>query len=56
MISGSMGTQPFYVKKYGKKELDNASIVDKFGFYLPNHPKLLKDDIILISNIINDWS
>ncbi len=56
MISGSMGTQPFYVKKYGKKELDNASIVDKFGFYLPNHPKLSKDDIILISNIINDWS
>ena len=52
MICGSMGTQPFYVKNYGKKELPNVSIVDKYGFYVPNHPGLTKQDITKISNII----
>ena len=54
MICGSMGKQPFYVKEYGKKELPNASIIDKYGFYVPNHPGLDKKDIIKISNIINN--
>ena len=53
MISGSMGTQPFYIKSYGKLELKNASIVDTQGIYVPNHPHLKKDDIELISSIIN---
>tara|TARA_B110000438_G_scaffold260695_1_gene270899 strand:+ start:499 stop:1653 length:1155 start_codon:yes stop_codon:yes gene_type:complete len=53
MISGSMGTQPFYVKAYGRLELKNASIVDKYGFYIPNHPKLLSKDLEFISEIIN---
>ena len=47
-------TQPFYVKEYGKKELPNASIIDKWGFYIPNHPGLSKKDIIKISNIIRE--
>ena len=54
MICGSMGTQPFYIKEYGKKELPNASIIDKWGFYIPNHPGLSKKDIIKISNIIKE--
>ena len=54
MICGSMGTQPFYIKEYGKKELPNASIIDKWGFYIPNHPGLSKEDIIKISNIIKE--
>ena len=53
MICGSMGTQPFYVKEYGKKELPNVSIIDKYGFYVPNHPNLTNAEIILISHIIN---
>ena len=52
MICGSMGTQPFYVKKYGKKELPNVSKIDKYGFYIPNHPGLSKSDIEKITNII----
>jgi len=54
MICGSMGKQPFYVKEYGRKELPNASIIDKYGFYVPNHPGLDKKDVIKISNIINN--
>ena len=53
MICGSMGKQPFYVKEYGKKELPNASIIDKNGFYIPNHPGLDKESILKITNIIN---
>jgi len=48
-----MGTQPFYVKAYGRLELKNASIIDKYGFYIPNHPKLSKKDLEFISEIIN---
>ena len=54
MICGSMGTQPFYVKRYGRKELPNVTKIDQYGFYVPNHPGLLKDDILKITNIINE--
>jgi len=54
MICGSMGTQPFYVKQYGRKELPNVSEIDKYGFYIPNHPGLNESDILKITNIIKD--
>ena len=53
LICGSMGTQPFCVKKYGRLELPNVSVVDKYGFYVPNHPTLTYDEIELICNIVN---
>ena len=53
LICGSMGTQPFYVKKYGRLELPNVSIIDRDGFYVPNHPKLTTDEIAFITEIIN---
>ena len=46
MICGSMGTQPFYVKEYGRLELPNVSIIDKYGFYIPNHPNLKRQEIM----------
>jgi CDP-6-deoxy-D-xylo-4-hexulose-3-dehydrase len=49
-----MGTQPFYVKEYGKLVLPNATQVDKYGFYVPNHPKLTTEHIRMISDIINE--
>ena len=53
MICGSMGTQPFYVKEYGKLELPNVSIIDKYGFYIPNHPQLALREIKKIIDIVN---
>ncbi len=53
MICGSMGIQPFYVKHYGRLELPNVSLIDKDGFYVPNHPKLTTDEIAFITEIIN---
>ena len=53
MICGSMGTQPFYVKRYGRLELPNVTEIDKYGFYVPNHPKLKQEEIEYICDIIN---
>ena len=54
MICGSMGTQPFYVKNYGELKLPNVSIIDEYGFYVPNHPSLTEEEIQFISDIVNE--
>ena len=53
MICGSMGTQPFYVKEYGRLELPNVTEIDRYGFYVPNNPHITDGEIVFISNIIN---
>jgi len=54
MICGSMGTQPFYVKKFGRLELPKVTEIDKYGFYVPNYPTLTEEEIEFISNIVNN--
>ena len=56
MICGSMGSQPFYVKEFGKNIQRNASTIDRYGFYVPNHPGLSKEDILTITDIIKKTS
>jgi len=53
LICGSMGKQPFYVKKYGVKELKNITEIDKNGFYLPNHALMTDEEIMRVSTIVN---
>lgn len=53
MICGSMGTQPFYVKEYGRLELPKVTEIDTYGFYVPNNPHLTGDEIEYICDIIN---
>ncbi len=53
MICGSMGIQPFYVKKYGRLELPKVTDIDRYGFYVPNNPHLTDEEIVFIANIIN---
>lgn len=52
LISGSMGTQPFYKKLYGEKKLPNCTIVDERGIYVPNHDKMTKGDIDRVCDIL----
>lgn len=52
LISGSMGTQPFYKKRYGETILKNCHMVDTCGIYVPNHPLLSTEDIHTICNQI----
>ena len=54
MICRSMGSQPFYVKLFGEKKMPNASLVDKYGMYIPNHPSLKSADIREICRMINE--
>lgn len=57
LVCGSMGNQPFYTKRFGKKFLQNCNVVDEFGLYIPNNPSLTKEELDLmittINNIIN---
>jgi CDP-6-deoxy-D-xylo-4-hexulose-3-dehydrase len=52
LISGSMGNQPFYKKRYGVLKLQNSELIDNCGIYVPNHPELTDMDINLICDII----
>lgn len=52
LISGSMGTQPFYKKLYGELILPNCSIIDERGMYIPNHPSLSEAEIALMCNLV----
>jgi CDP-4-dehydro-6-deoxyglucose reductase, E1 len=54
LVCGSMGTQPMFIKRYGKLILPQANKVDQFGLYIPNHPQLKRCDIVKISDIINE--
>jgi CDP-6-deoxy-D-xylo-4-hexulose-3-dehydrase len=51
LIAGSMANKPFW--KGRKDNLPNCELVDKLGFYVPNHQNLTKSDIEKISEIIN---
>jgi CDP-6-deoxy-D-xylo-4-hexulose-3-dehydrase len=57
LICGSIGTQPFWSKIYGKCHFKNADIVSDYGLYIPNNHSLTKtkQDCIIdtINNTIN---
>jgi len=53
VVCGSMGTQPFYVKEYGKLQLNNVTDIDKHGIYVPNNPHLTTKEISIICDIVN---
>jgi CDP-6-deoxy-D-xylo-4-hexulose-3-dehydrase len=56
LIAGNMATKPMWVKKYPKISLPNCELIEKFGFYVPNHQDLSKRDILKITDIINKYS
>ena len=52
LIAGSMGRQPFWIKEYGSLPLENADLVNKHGFYLPNNHELKTETIKAIKEIL----
>jgi CDP-6-deoxy-D-xylo-4-hexulose-3-dehydrase len=54
LIAGSMASNPFVIK-YVKTvlPLPNSELIEKYGFYIPNHQGLTDIDLIKIKNIIN---
>jgi CDP-6-deoxy-D-xylo-4-hexulose-3-dehydrase len=53
LIAGNLGNKPVWYENYKKTKLPNSDIIDKFGFYLPNHQDLSQIEIEKIINIIN---
>jgi CDP-6-deoxy-D-xylo-4-hexulose-3-dehydrase len=53
LIAGNIANKPVWYEKYGFIDLPNANLIDKFGFYLPNHQDLMVDDINKIIEIVN---
>jgi CDP-6-deoxy-D-xylo-4-hexulose-3-dehydrase len=54
LIAGDMSKKPMWVKKYGSVDLKNCDLINKFGFYVPNHQGLTFDEIQTIVSIINE--
>jgi CDP-6-deoxy-D-xylo-4-hexulose-3-dehydrase len=53
LIAGNLGNKPIWYENYEKVNLPNSDIIDKFGFYLPNHQDLTESEILKITDIIN---
>ena len=54
LVCGSIGSQPYWIKLYGKQSFEFADQVDKYGLYVPNNPDLKIDEILHICKIINN--
>lgn len=54
LIAGNMGRKPMWKGK--NDDLPNCDLIDKNGFYVPNHQDLTKEEILLITKIINTAS
>jgi CDP-6-deoxy-D-xylo-4-hexulose-3-dehydrase len=53
LIAGDMSKKPFWVTKYGPSDLKNCSLIDNFGFYIPNHQDLSESNVNFICDIVN---
>ena len=49
LVCGSMGLQPFWIKKYGVTHLPVADKVHDYGLYLPNHANITPEDIAYVA-------
>ena len=49
LICGSMGKQPFWIKRFGYTPLKVADIVHDYGLYLPNHFYINEEKIKFIT-------
>ncbi len=55
LIAGNMATKPMWYNENDIPSLPNCELVNEFGFYIPNHQDLTKNDIDKITNIINKY-
>ena len=54
LIAGDMSQKPMWKNKYQNKySMPNCNLLDKYGFYIPNHQDLTKSNLDTIITIIN---
>jgi CDP-6-deoxy-D-xylo-4-hexulose-3-dehydrase len=54
LIAGSLAEKPFWTGK--KPKMPNCEMINKYGFYLPNHQDLTKEQILKICEIVNSFT
>jgi CDP-6-deoxy-D-xylo-4-hexulose-3-dehydrase len=55
LIAGDMSKKPMWIENFGQVFLPNCDLINKFGFYLPNHQDLTTEQITFISSLVNLW-
>ena len=55
LIAGNMATKPMWYNENDIPSLPNCELVNKIGFYIPNHQDLTEDEINQITSIINKY-
>ena len=55
LIAGNMANKPMWYNENDIPSLPNCELVDKLGFYIPNHHDLTYNEIELITSIINKY-
>lgn len=53
LIAGNMANKPMWLNENEPIELPNCNVLDKYGFYIPNHQDLTEEQITTITNILN---
>ena len=54
LIAGNLANKPFWYENFGEVYMKNCDLIDKYGFYIPNHQDLTKDQLNKIIKIINN--
>jgi CDP-6-deoxy-D-xylo-4-hexulose-3-dehydrase len=54
LIAGDLSQKPFWYDYFEKVHMENCSKIDEFGFYIPNHQDLTKEQIDKIIKIVNN--
>lgn len=54
LVCGSMGRQPFWVRRHGITALPVADKVHEQGLYLPNHADLSPDDVAYVAEAFRE--
>ena len=55
LIAGNMASKPMWYNENEIPSLPNCELVNKIGFYIPNHQDLTEDEINQIITIINKY-
>jgi CDP-6-deoxy-D-xylo-4-hexulose-3-dehydrase len=54
LIAGNLGNKPFWYENFIEVYMKNSNLVDEYGFYIPNHQDMTKENLDKIINIINN--
>jgi CDP-6-deoxy-D-xylo-4-hexulose-3-dehydrase len=54
LIAGNLGNKPFWYENFDKVYMENSNLIDKYGFYIPNHQDLTIKQLDQIIKIINN--